>query len=108
MSEPTELLFFAEVRSPRSTRRSVAVCYALLIARESARGTVGRNSELWPRIHAAICERFDITILKVDPIKKAAWEIYTAAALLQADGALSRHDEGAAKPNGPSQKDATQ
>lgn len=80
-----EQLFWAEVRSKDSTQRSVAVCYALLIAyaagRLRAESPVG--PDFWAPINAAINERFGWEIRrdirKIDRLRKIAWDINAAA-----------------------------
>jgi len=49
----SERLFWAEVQSDDCTRRSVAVCYALLMATER-----DAADEFWFVIHQAIIDRF--------------------------------------------------
>ena len=80
-----EQLFWAEVRSPHSTVRSVAVCYALLIALAAGRLKSGDpvTSDFWAPVNVAINERFGWEIArdvrKIDRLRKMAWDINAAA-----------------------------
>lgn len=83
MSAP-EQLFWAEARSPHSTVRSVAVCYALLIAYAAARlRTDPVDADFWSKINAGVNERFGWEtrrdIRKIDRLRKMAWDINAAA-----------------------------
>lgn len=71
-----EQLFWAEVSSDKSTRRSVAVCYALLIAIFA-----GRGGDFWSPINKAVQERLGLsTMRQTDSFRKIAWDIHAAAA----------------------------
>jgi len=77
-----EQLFWAEVRSPKSTARSVAVCYALLLAYAAGRFKAGDpvDGDFWRPINDAINERFGLnTSRKIDRFRKVAWDINGAA-----------------------------
>ena len=76
-----EQLFWAEVRSSGSTQRSIAVCYALLIAYAAGRFRAGNpvDADFWRPINSAINERFGWSlprdINKVDRLRRIAWDI---------------------------------
>ena len=77
-----ELLFWAEVSSAKATQRSLAVCYALLIAQDAARQERGEPPKQgwWRGINEAIAERLgQDTVQKSDAFRKVAWDIYGAA-----------------------------
>ena len=77
-----EQLFWAEVRSPKSTSRSLAVCYALLIAYAAGRLKAGDpvGHDFWRTINAAVNERLGLDSLsKMDRFRKLAWDINAAA-----------------------------
>lgn len=70
-----EQLFWAEVSSEKSTRRSVAVCYALLIA-----VFAGEGGDFWRPVNNAVNERFGLTnVRQQDSFRKIAWDIHGAA-----------------------------
>ncbi len=80
-----EQLFWAEVRSPASTVRSVAVCYALLIALAAGRLKSGDpvDSGFWQPFNIAVNNRFGwvlpADVRKIDRLRKMAWDINGAA-----------------------------
>lgn len=80
-----EQLFWAEVRSPHSTVRSIAVCYALLIAYAAGRLSAGDpvDSSFWRPINEGVNERFGWVVSrdvrKIDRLRKQAWDINRAA-----------------------------
>lgn len=80
-----EQLFWGEVRATDSTVRSVAVCYALLIALAAGRLKSGDpvDADFWRPINAAINDRFGWEmpgdVRKVDRLRKMAWAINAAA-----------------------------
>lgn len=74
-----EQLFWAEIAAEDATRRSVAVCYALLIAIGA-----GRGPDFWVPINEAVNARFGWTVSanreEIDDFRKEAWFIHDAAA----------------------------
>lgn len=77
-----EQLYWAEVNSPKSTSRSLAVCYALLIAYAAGRHKAGDpvGPEFWRPINEALNARLGLdSTRKIDRFRKVAWDINGAA-----------------------------
>jgi hypothetical protein len=75
MSGP-EQLFWAEVNDPSASRRSLAVCYALLISVGA-----GAGAKFWQPINQALNARLGLTThRKLDAFRKLAWSIHDNAA----------------------------
>lgn len=71
-----EQMFWAEINDTLSTRRSIKVCYAFLLA-ENAGGGVA----MWQAVHMAIAKRFKMRRLdELEAFQKAAVGLYQAAA----------------------------
>lgn len=96
-----EYLLFGELSLPGATVRSVAVCYALLIAQEAGRHASGaaRDEEFWPWINSAVDARLGLnTPAKIDRFRKQAWGINAAAGRINARNGSSQQTS-----TGPSQ-----
>jgi hypothetical protein len=79
---PVEQLFWAEVRSPQSTRRSLAVCYALLIVLAAARHREGKTNgaDFWGPVNRAVSARLRLTSVgQLTRFRKTALDINDAA-----------------------------
>lgn len=73
---PAERIFWAEVKAPRATSRSLKLCYAILMATHASDG-----ADFWPAIHEALRGRLDLADFhKLDRFKQEAWSIYEAVA----------------------------
>lgn len=71
-----EQLFWSEIRSEFSTRRSLAICYAMLVADNLKSGP-----EFWSAVNQAVIVRFKIkTEADFLAFQRKAKEIYVAAA----------------------------
>jgi hypothetical protein len=69
-------LFWSEVSDAKATRRSLQICYALLIAVNA-----GSGAEVWKPINEAVNDKLGLEgMRKVDAFRKGAWEIHDAAA----------------------------
>lgn len=87
-----EQLFWGEVANPGATRRSLAVCYALLIAVEASRRSMGdkAGAAFWQPVNEAVKTRLALdTFNKVDSFRKLAWAIHGAAAEVTEAGSLA-------------------
>lgn len=88
-----EQLFWGEVRSEHATARSLAYCYALLIALQSRRlaAELPADGGFWLAINRAVNTRFGWSLpadmRKIDRFRKMAWDIHDAAVKAWADEA---------------------
>lgn len=84
LTSAAEQLFWAEVRNPKATRRTLALCYAQLIAFQAARHSMGleRDETFWPDVNKALHDRLGIVLpkdaRKVDYFRRLAWGIHEA------------------------------
>lgn len=73
-------LFCGEIKNPRATRRSIAICYALLISKVAyERSTGGHQDYNWQSYNTLIMDRFG-GMRGLEAVKRMAWEINDAAA----------------------------
>lgn len=89
MGEATQLsgierLFWTEVKDPRATRRSLAVCYAMLISIGA-----GRGGEFWAPINEAVNARLGLSdFKKVDRWQRTPWQILEGVEAFEAPEAV--------------------
>lgn len=72
----SDMIFWSELRHPDSTKRSVQICYALLMADHREAG-----AEYWRAINSAVCRRFKLrSDAQLGKFQARAKEIYARAA----------------------------
>lgn len=87
----SDQLFWAELRHDRATKRSLQVCYALLIAEHHRDGPV-----FWEVINRAVIRRFKMKRNKeLVHFQECAREIYSNAAFAAAPSPEGRTNEQA-------------